>query len=104
IDVARSLGNVSYVLGRLGRGDEALAAADRAVGIVERHLGADHPLRARLEENRGAALLQAGRADEARRTFEGAVEMWRRSGSDEQFQVEALVGAGESAARAGSPD
>ena len=60
VEVAKSRGLIMGVLGRLGKFDEALAMGERALGVLERELGAQDDVVAMHWQNMAIVLLQMG--------------------------------------------
>jgi tetratricopeptide (TPR) repeat protein len=64
--------NYAERLRERGRYEEALSYYDRALAVAEEYLGAEHPNVTHFLNNRGGALSEVGRHDEARRDLERA--------------------------------
>jgi serine/threonine protein kinase/tetratricopeptide (TPR) repeat protein len=77
-DVAISLGNMAYVLSKMGRIEEALTYSERSLAVDEKMLGIDHPETARQLENRAELLNTAGRFAEADGLGRRALAIWQR--------------------------
>ncbi len=73
------LDTVSGALFKGGRTDEALQAVERALGLYERTLPADHPMIPLLLNTLGGWLMNVGRADEARPYLERALATYERT-------------------------
>jgi eukaryotic-like serine/threonine-protein kinase len=103
-DVGLAEGNIAVALQDLGRNQEALAHAERAIEIQTRGNGAEHPDLAVQLSNRGEILNALGRPREARQSFERARIIWERElGVESRPLAYALTGIGESYLSEGDP-
>lgn len=75
LDTVATVQNLGIVLEELGRYDEAIAHHERALGILERLLGEQHPHTARLRDNLGTAQLRAGKIEDAVANFRMALDV-----------------------------
>jgi serine/threonine-protein kinase len=79
----------------MGQSEEALSHLDRAIALLRKGLGSEHPEIAPLISNRGEVLNALGRYEEARRSFEMARGIWERElGPDHPYMSYALTGIG----------
>jgi tetratricopeptide (TPR) repeat protein len=96
-DVALTVNNVALILAQMGRAQEALGYAQRAVADTGRELGDEHPVVGIYLSNEGEILAQLGRQEEARAAFERAVPIEERGyGKDGANLAYPLTGLGES--------
>jgi len=75
-DVATSLMNLCGALSCLGRFEEAVDAGNRGIAIIERIAAPDAKIAGGVYANRGHALAQLGRYDEADADFLRALEIY----------------------------
>lgn len=97
-----SLNNVAVILDELGRLDEAVEHGRRAVELVERGFGPDHPRTALLLSNYSEYLVRCGRCDEAIEAADRALAVFERE-SDPQgvFVFVCLIALGNAHLAAG---
>jgi tetratricopeptide (TPR) repeat protein len=86
-DVASTLYNLSGVVARMGRHDEALKMREESLAIMLKHRAADHPQIADHMRGVGAQLLALDRFEEAREKFARALEIRRAAYGDEHSAV-----------------
>jgi tetratricopeptide (TPR) repeat protein len=104
VDLAFSLNNIALVLDEMGRLQEALGYAQRAVADLRHELGDEHPIVGVDLSNEGEILVQLGRQAEARAAFERALAIEERSyGKDSANLGYPLTGLGESYLRDHQP-
>lgn len=77
LDTVATLQNLGIVLEELGRYDDAILRHERALGILGRLLGEQHPHTARVRDNLGTAQLRAGKMEDAVANFRRALEVRR---------------------------
>jgi tetratricopeptide (TPR) repeat protein len=108
MDEAKVLNGIGVLLVDFKRYDEALDYFGRALGLMTRIFGPDHPMVALALVNQAEALNGLHRYEDARAPAERALAIWRTVGSSSFYEAvgrtvlgEALVGAGraEDAAR-----
>ncbi|MEX1368017.1 MAG: serine/threonine-protein kinase [Nannocystaceae bacterium] len=71
----------------LGHSEQALAALERSLGLVQETFGPGHPLLAATESNLGEALVRAGRFDEGLVTAQRALAAGEQAFGDEHPAV-----------------
>jgi tetratricopeptide (TPR) repeat protein len=94
---ARVRNNIANVLNDVGRPEEALVYAERAIADLGDELGAQHPLVGTFVSNEGEILARLGRQADARGAFERALEIEARSyGRESPNLAYPLAGLGDS--------
>jgi tetratricopeptide (TPR) repeat protein/predicted Ser/Thr protein kinase len=93
-DLALSWNSYGNALHLVGRDVDAVEAFRRGTELIERHLGGDHPRLAELLEGEGDVLVALRRYGPARVSFQRAIDIWQRTGSDPFFISYGLNGLG----------
>ena len=75
-DLAISLGSMSFVLGKMGKLDEAFSANDRALQILAKSTGNEHVCSAISIAVRADLMLALGRRDEADTLYRRALQLF----------------------------
>jgi tetratricopeptide (TPR) repeat protein len=83
--------NVCADLIRVERFEDALASCDRAAPILAAEVGGSVDVRADLHNNRGGALGELGRFEEARRELELALAAWREAAGPRSHTVSMVL-------------
>jgi tetratricopeptide (TPR) repeat protein len=95
-DLAAAYSDLAYVLTRLGRPTEALAAADRATAILLEHSDPNAYVLAYTYSNQGEALSALGRHVDAESAFKNALRLLAQNvGPKHPENAFALHGLGE---------
>jgi tetratricopeptide (TPR) repeat protein len=102
-DVGIQLLNQGNALEYAGRYEEALAATTTSRAMLVRILGPEHPRVGMVTSNQAEQLLLLGRYPEARASYENALSLWRRAGTDPLFLSVAQLGLGLSYLGEGTP-
>ena len=101
---ARVRNNIANTLNDMGRANEAIVYADRAIADLSQELGAEHPLVGTFVSNRGEILARLGRHAEAREAFERALIVEEPSyGPESPNLAYPLAGIGDSYLAGGQP-
>lgn len=91
LEVASTSDYLASTLGSMGRHEEALVHRERALEILRRELGPEHPKLAQTLTNLGIELKYLGRYEEALEHQQEALDIFRSSlGPDHRFVVSAL--------------
>jgi tetratricopeptide (TPR) repeat protein/predicted Ser/Thr protein kinase len=103
-DITRSLSGVAEDLHRLGRNEEALANAQRALASDERAYGAASRGRLQYLNNEAEVLVALGRAKEAVPLFQDALGRVDKEGPESALISYPLTGLGQAWLELGRPD
>ena len=85
--VAATLSDLSDVLSRRGKNDEAIALAREHLEIMRRVYGPEHPIAATAASHTASALYHAGRLSEAETLFRRAIELELRAHGPDNVNV-----------------
>jgi eukaryotic-like serine/threonine-protein kinase len=105
--MAKSLNNLAYVYGEIGRYDDARKAGERGVALYEALLGPTHPDIASVLVNLGNVVADQGDLDAATRLYERALplhEAAAAAGQDRSWVANVINNLGEMAYERGRWD